>query len=169
MGRIYRFEIMLASLDVAVEGPNLYFWRELLEVFPEAKVIHYSRPIDSWYKSYVKQNKEIRQNYKYLPNFFIEGSILFVPTFRAQKVVQKQLSCMMAGEPAGTWLAPWTSPEDSQNEIGMKRAYRLHNNDVLRGFLEVGISLIFSPEQGYLDSFWVENTSSKIPEEKTRR
>ena len=43
------------------------------------------------------------------------------------------------------------------------------NQQTLRAFLEVGIFLIFSPEQGYLDSFWVENTSPKIPEEKTRR
>ena len=40
---------------------------------------------------------------------------------------------------------------------------------ILRGCLQVVIFLIFSPEQGYLDSFWVENTSPKIPEEKTRR
>ena len=43
------------------------------------------------------------------------------------------------------------------------------NKGALRGFPQVLIFFIFSPEQGYLDSFWVENTSPKIPEEKTRR
>ena len=39
----------------------------------------------------------------------------------------------------------------------------------LRGCLQVGIFLIFSPEQGYLDFFWVENTSPKIPEVKNTK
>ena len=39
----------------------------------------------------------------------------------------------------------------------------------LRGCLQVGIFLIVSPEQGYLDFFWVENTSPKIPEVKNTK
>ena len=39
----------------------------------------------------------------------------------------------------------------------------------LRGFLKVGIFLIFSPEHIFLGPFWVENSSPKILKVKNRR
>jgi len=155
---------MYKDVDVVCEGPNLYFWRELLEVFPEAKVIHYQRPIDSWYKSYAKQNYEIRVNYKYLPNWFIEYSVsLFLPSLRNYRDVQKYLCCMMAGQPAVTWLSPWTNPVEIQNEIGLKRSYRLHNADVLNSCPKDKLLVLDS-----LNVSWEEFckfTRTKIPSE----
>ena len=48
---------MFKDVDALVEGPNLYFWKEILTVFPECKVVHFQREEDAWYKSVVKQVK----------------------------------------------------------------------------------------------------------------
>ena len=32
---------MFRGYDVVIDGPNLFFWKELLEVFPKCRVIHH--------------------------------------------------------------------------------------------------------------------------------
>lgn len=41
---------MYENVDVAVEGPCTFYWKELLEIFPDCKAIFYERETESWYK-----------------------------------------------------------------------------------------------------------------------
>lgn len=45
------FEEFLKGYQSAVDWPSTYYWKELADTFPEAKVIHTIRDFDSWYES----------------------------------------------------------------------------------------------------------------------
>lgn len=46
------WEAVLAGYRAAVDWPSAFFWRELAETYPEAKVILTSRDPDIWYQSF---------------------------------------------------------------------------------------------------------------------
>ena len=43
---------MLKDYDIVFDRPAYMYWKEIMEVFPEAKCIFYEREEDDWYKSY---------------------------------------------------------------------------------------------------------------------
>ena len=58
------------NVDVLVDSPGNFFWEEVLEAFPDSKVILNEREEDSWVKSLVNQLQLItavryREFYKY--------------------------------------------------------------------------------------------------------
>ncbi|CAK8677506.1 uncharacterized protein LOC143446744 [Clavelina lepadiformis] len=50
-GSIEDFKEMYHSVDAVTDSPAYKFWEEILQAFPDAKVILTSRDEDSWYKS----------------------------------------------------------------------------------------------------------------------
>jgi len=44
---------ILENYEVTTDAPTVLFWRELLDAYPNAKVILQSRDIDQWYKSFL--------------------------------------------------------------------------------------------------------------------
>ena len=66
------FRQMFKGVDALTDGPGYYFWKQLLQVFPNAKVILLLRDEDSWAKSY-KHQKEVEDANRWMswfsPNF----------------------------------------------------------------------------------------------------
>lgn len=50
-----------------VDWPGAHFWRELAEVFPEAKVVHTVRPEEAWWASFSVSIAKLMRTYKELP------------------------------------------------------------------------------------------------------
>ena len=46
------WEVVFAGYRAQVDWPGAHFWRDLVDAFPQAKVIHSVRPVDSWWHSY---------------------------------------------------------------------------------------------------------------------
>lgn len=46
------WETVFAGYQSQVDWPGAYFWRELADAFPEAKVIHTERPEERWWASF---------------------------------------------------------------------------------------------------------------------
>ena len=42
---------ILDNVDVVLDLPYYFFWKEILDVFPEAKVVFYERDEDEWFDS----------------------------------------------------------------------------------------------------------------------
>ena len=50
-GRAVDWDQLFAGYDAAVDFPASVVYRELLDVFPDARVVHTVRPADEWYRS----------------------------------------------------------------------------------------------------------------------
>ena len=61
------FYEMYKNVDVVTDAPAFFFWKELMEVFPEAKCIFYEREEKSWFKSFQNQMDKICER-KNLPD-----------------------------------------------------------------------------------------------------
>ncbi|CAK8694683.1 unnamed protein product [Clavelina lepadiformis] len=64
-GSIEDFKEMYQSVDAVTDGPPYLFWQEILQAFPDAKVLLMTRIEDDWYKSYYRQYKVIGDNFTY--------------------------------------------------------------------------------------------------------
>ena len=54
---------MFKDVDYCGDWPCFNYWREILEVFPEAKVIFYQREEDAWFKSFQGTTEIVCRNY----------------------------------------------------------------------------------------------------------
>ncbi|CAK8677576.1 unnamed protein product [Clavelina lepadiformis] len=59
------FKEMYESVDAVTDAPTFLFWEEILQAFPDAKVILTTRNEDGWYKSYCGQYKAMNENFTY--------------------------------------------------------------------------------------------------------
>jgi hypothetical protein len=48
------WEKLFAGYRSAVDWPSVFYWRELLALYPKAKVILTARPAESWWNSYAQ-------------------------------------------------------------------------------------------------------------------
>ncbi|XP_076801924.1 uncharacterized protein LOC143446253 [Clavelina lepadiformis] len=64
-GSIEDFKEMYQSVDAVTDCPPNLIWEELLQVFPDTKIILTTREEDDWYKSYSKHNEVLRKNFTY--------------------------------------------------------------------------------------------------------
>ena len=51
-------------MDVVTDAPPFYFWKELMEIFPEAKCIFFERDEAAWFKSFQNQMDKICERKK---------------------------------------------------------------------------------------------------------
>lgn len=51
-GETVDWEAVFDGYRACVDWPSAFFWRELAEFYPEAKVVLTTRDVDAWYKSY---------------------------------------------------------------------------------------------------------------------
>merc|ERR1712226_448379 len=71
---------MYKNVDVVTDAPAFYFWKELMEVFPEAKCIFHEREEKVWFKSFQNQMDKICARKK-LPDPLQNGlTFLISPT-----------------------------------------------------------------------------------------
>nr|XP_002122744.1 uncharacterized protein LOC100181848 [Ciona intestinalis] len=61
-GTIADLEEMYKDVDTCVDGPIFYYWEELLQAFPDAKIILTIRDEDQWWKSMQKQVENMQSN-----------------------------------------------------------------------------------------------------------
>ncbi|CAK8677574.1 uncharacterized protein LOC143446207 [Clavelina lepadiformis] len=64
-GSIEDFKEMYESVDAVIDAPPCLFWEEILQAFPDAKVILTTRNEDDWLKSFCGQNKVQNGNFTY--------------------------------------------------------------------------------------------------------
>lgn len=48
------WELLFAGYNACVDWPSVAYWRELIALYPDAKVILTARPAESWWASYAK-------------------------------------------------------------------------------------------------------------------
>ncbi|GBG30502.1 Hypothetical Protein FCC1311_067222 [Hondaea fermentalgiana] len=70
------FAGMFAGVDAITDGPAFSFWEQLLQTFPDARVILLTRDEDDWIESYRKQ-KEVESSYRWLTWFSSEFARVF--------------------------------------------------------------------------------------------
>ena len=68
---------MLKDVDVVLDMPFYFIWKELLDVFPECKVIFYERDEDEWFKSYASQARRVTARVYNIWLFFGKFSIFY--------------------------------------------------------------------------------------------
>src|SRR2546425_5311680 len=52
-GKPMDWKALFARYDATVDAPAAFFYREILEAFPDAKVLLHLREPESWYKSFM--------------------------------------------------------------------------------------------------------------------
>jgi len=110
------FYEMYKDVDAVTDAPAFTFWREILEAFPDAKIIFHERPEDEWWPSMEKQLQSWEgftlklQNYlsptKY--RLFVWAQHMFVAVF-------------------GVQLKMYLIGDNPTNEMLMRHSYRAHN------------------------------------------
>ncbi|XP_039249041.1 uncharacterized protein LOC120326765 [Styela clava] len=114
-----RFE----NVDAVVDTPMFYFWEELAEAFPDAKVILMTRDnVEAWYKSSSKQMRVLNGWHMYYYPFLSS-------TWRKYFVFGTN-ACLL---PFGYWTSVYgiESYWPETVEIISKQTYRRHNAHVV--------------------------------------
>jgi len=110
------FYEMYKDVDAVTDMPAFYFWNQILEAFPDAKIVFCERPEDEWYASMLKQ-KESGEGFimRFLGYMSPTNYRLNAWAMAMFKVVTgMQASMSLFGE------RPF-------NELLMKHSYRMHN------------------------------------------
>lgn len=123
---------MYKDVDVLIESPSLFYWKELMDVFPESKAVFWQREEDRWFDSFLNQCDQISSTL-YLPNICYKAFSYLTPTMYRQRRFQEYMSAHFVGHlETGGWLKPWTAKLPEINEMAARRAYRMHNADFLQ-------------------------------------
>ena len=123
---------MLKNTDVVTDMPFYLYWKEILDVFPNAKVIFYERPEDEWFISLchtmdILANSTMRG---FLHKYFL---YFFCPTvYKGQSATWNDFSVQFTGLRFNNHLQfkNWRGEIIKVSEIHAKRAYRQHCSDV---------------------------------------
>ena len=135
------------EVDVLVDMPSLFFLEEILEAFPDVKVIHTVRDEDSWVQSAANQ---IRAHISRQATMASLAQRLLSPT--AREVDAIQTAFVMAS--LGTF--------DPNAQTILRKNYRLHNTHV-RAVTHSDKTLVFNVKQGWRPV--CEFLSVDVPEE----
>ncbi|CAK8680134.1 uncharacterized protein LOC143463427 [Clavelina lepadiformis] len=115
-GSIDDFKEMYQSVDAVTDCPPNIFWEEILQAFPDAKVILTTRDEDKWYPSLLKQTEAFRENYVYNLMQIISPTGRRYFTFMRNTVM-------------GLWGLYMRHPIDfstSRNQMIVKKSFRQH-------------------------------------------
>jgi hypothetical protein len=58
---------VFADFQSQIDWPGAHVWRELLQAFPEARVVFSTRPAEAWWNSYARTVGKLRRLYPTLP------------------------------------------------------------------------------------------------------
>ncbi|XP_031571367.1 uncharacterized protein LOC116305565 [Actinia tenebrosa] len=130
VGKVPDFYSMFKDVDAVIDVPSNLFFEELMEAFPDAKVIlSIRKDEDAWMQSYTKQVEVYRSS-------FLTRIRRFLPTHA------KFLRILF-----GTRMAAFGVADLKSSYICRKR-YRLHN-DRVRSVVPPEKLLVFGVEQGW--------------------
>jgi len=127
------FRRMFENCDSVTDSPACYFWYEILQAYPDAKVILTQRSNeDEWYKSFHKQMDKMKPVFTPL--------MMLSPTNRDHlKYVEEQLKCSMGHNCLDVRRI---------NETLCKQAYRRHIAYVLNNASKEQL-LVYNLDQGW--------------------
>jgi len=112
---------MLQDVDAVTDSPACFYWKEILQAFPDAKVLMGTRESeDVWYNSFKRQLDSIERTDF---SFFT----VFSPEFRRLGSFINALHRNMYGLSYEGGI----SCKMNSSEIHLKSSYRRHNADVL--------------------------------------
>jgi len=115
------FRRMFGNVDAVADSPACFYWKEILEAFPDAKVLMGTRESEEvWYKSFRKQLDSIeRRDFQFFA--------VFSPEFRKVASFINALHKNMYG----LSYEGGVSCKLNSSEHHLKSSYRRHNADVI--------------------------------------
>lgn len=119
-GTVEDFKRMYENVDAVCDQPACYFWEEIHQAFPNAKIILMTRDEDEWYKSMYNQIRNYDSDN-------MSTFLLFSPTYNRMNRVFDASMRVIFGIPQRTVL----KPRLVLNEMIMKLKYRGHVVNVL--------------------------------------
>lgn len=120
-GTVEDFRRMFKDVDVVMDSPCCYFWEEILEAFPEAKVLFGYRDDEQWYKSFKSQVDSYER-------IDMKLQVLLSPTFRSMGGFLIGIQNLYFG--LGKQPGPFGF-NLVMNEMMCRKSYRMHNAYVL--------------------------------------
>lgn len=119
-GTVEDFKRMYENVDAVCDQPACYFWEEIHQAFPNAKIILMTRDENEWYKSMYNQIRNYDSD-------IMSTLLLFSPTYNRMNRVFDASMRVIFGIPQRTVL----KPRLVLNEMIMKLKYRGHVVNVL--------------------------------------
>jgi len=110
------FYEMYKDVDAVTDIPAFFFWKEILEAFPDAKIVFCERPEQEWYKSFIKQKESSEKLIYYLLKWSSQTNY----HFNAYK--EAMILAVYGIRKETSFFGKY--PE---NELLIKHAYRRHN------------------------------------------
>nr|XP_039274005.1 uncharacterized protein LOC120347959 [Styela clava] len=133
------FYKMYKDVDASVDGPTSHFWHEILEAFPDTKIIFMVKDSEeNWWKSFEKTCKRMQRNYLFRLFTFLS------PTANA---FRHQLQCV-SRVTLGTQNESFFKVFADVNPTIAKQRYRNHNANVLMNAPKDQL-LEFHPREGW--------------------
>lgn len=119
----------LKDFDIVTDLPFHLYWKELLEVFPDAKVIYYEREIESWFKSF-KHTIDIVCSSRTSHDFIHDTMVhLIFPFAKNHLRLYKYYTGIFFGQHVGLFKN-LNGQIYQLSEMHAKRVYRQHNADI---------------------------------------
>nr|XP_009862142.2 uncharacterized protein LOC101243268 isoform X1 [Ciona intestinalis]XP_026693989.1 uncharacterized protein LOC101243268 isoform X2 [Ciona intestinalis] len=120
-GTVEDFRRMYKGVDAVVDGPCFMFWEEILEAFPDAKIIFSSRDEGDWVRSLTKTLDALPSEPKYV--------LMQSLSYSGWKHFEFTSACVQM-ELGSKQKWPWSNCQ--HNETVWRRMYRNHNACVLQ-------------------------------------
>jgi len=150
----------LKNFDIVIDSPCHIIWYEILQAFPDAKVIFYQRPVDEWWPSFLKQITSF-QNLPMSPDFIRHKLIYYLNPSMLLYTDYCSLLTLFYGHNVSPFKS-WNGKKANFDEIFAKRMYRKHNSDVLSNCPSERLLILESINCGW--EVVCEFTGDKIPE-----
>lgn len=118
---------MYHNVDVVVDAPAYFYWKEISDIFPECKFIFYERSLDSWIPSMKRQYNSYYQ--ADLPPDKILRLITWLlspTTYRAGKFMRKLNETIWNCGSSSTQMITMAGKKSKFNEIHTVKKYREH-------------------------------------------
>ena len=143
------------NADAVVDIPGNLFWEEILETFPDCKVILSERDEDSWIQSWINQLEMIR------------AARVGIRAFIAYKLSQTARKLRYVGNSYFTALLGSTN---TKSTCVFRKRYRMHNHRV-KSIVPPERLLVFNVKQGWkplCDFLGCEVPTSAFPHENIK-
>ena len=118
------------NADAAVDMPGFFFYEEILEAFPDCKVILSEREEDSWVKSWARQLESLKATRS-------EIVVMLSPTARKMSYVGSSY-----------FDAVYGSHDNPKSTYVFRKRYRIHNHRV-KSIVPADKLLVYNVKQGW--------------------
>ena len=140
---------MLNHADVVLDMPFYFYWKELMDVFPKAKVIFFAREEDQWYNSFMEQARVATQRFYSVPDrLHWLFNWLFMPSVAKMLKVRKKFIPLQLGE-TPKYFRNWSWKFYKYNEHLVRRKYRQNNADILQNCPKDKLLVLDSMNAGF--------------------